>query len=145
MLNSFYSPKILFRLISLILLLNGCSSSSNITNISEVHPYDSSFGVIENREVDAIIEEEVRSQNQSAEVDYSSINGQYTTKIERSPDEFLEEEWVQPEPIITYKYQDDTKFYGENELPENKFKLGNVIVKIPAGMDKEKFLAQLEK
>jgi len=142
--NSFYRPKTLFTLISLILLLNGCSSSSAITNISEVHPYDSSFGVLENREVDAIIEEEVRNQNQSAEVDYSSVDGQYTTQIERSPDEFLEEEWVQPEPIITYKYQDDTKFYREDELPENKFKLGKVIVKIPAGMDKSKFLAQLE-
>ena len=142
--NSFYRPNTLFTLISLILLLNGCTSSSAITNISEVHPYDSSFGVLENREVDAIIEEEVRNQNQSAEVDYSSINGQYTTQIERSPDEFLEEEWVQPEPIITYKYQDDTKFYKEDELPENKFKLGKVIVKIPAGMDKSKFLAQLE-
>ena len=142
--NSFYKPKTLFTLISLILLLNGCSSSSAITNISEVHPYDSSFGVLENREVDAIIQEEVQNQNQSAEVDYSSVDGQYTTQIERSPDEFLEEEWIQPEPIITYKYQDDTKFYREDELPENKFKLGKVIVKIPAGMDKSKFLAQLE-
>jgi len=143
--NSFYKPKTLFTLTSLLLLLNGCTSSSSITNVSEVHTYDSRFGVIKNREVDAIIEEEVRNQNQSAEVDYSSVNSQYTTKIERSPDEFLAEDWVQPEPVITYKYKDDTKFYGENELPKDKFKLGNVIVKIPAGMDKDKFLAQLER
>ena len=73
---------------------------------------------------------------------------EYNSKIsdteEFIPEEgtFLEEDWVEPEPVITYKYADDPKFYREDELPENKGRLGNVIIKVPSSMTKEEALAE---
>jgi hypothetical protein len=37
------------------------------------------------------------------------------------PDAVTLENYVEPEPIITYKYMSSPKFYTEDELPKNKF------------------------
>ncbi|CAA6803404.1 MAG: Unknown protein, partial [uncultured Sulfurovum sp.] len=66
------------------------------------------------------------------------------TQFQPEKGTFLAEDWVQSEPVITYKYLDDSKFYTEDELPANKARLGNVVVKVPDSMSKEEFLSHLE-
>lgn len=103
--------KLLLLLFSFI-LMNGCSTKERVNDY------------------------EVVSDNRAAEIDDGSIDPQYTTELQPDPDAFLAKDWVQPEPKITYKYMDDPKFYTEDELPENKYRKGNVIIKLPAGADK---------
>ena len=94
--------------------------------------YNNEYGVLPDKRVDKIIASEIASEDNPVEIDSSSINPQYSTE-ETKPESgtFLAEDWVQPEPKISYKYMDDSKFYTEDELPENKFRTGNVIAKAP--------------
>jgi len=127
--------RLLLLLSSFILLINGCSTKESIT-VSQAHLYNNNYGVVPDSRVDEIIASEIQSQNEPTQIDYSSLDPRYSTELKRDPDAFLAEEWVQPEPKISYKYMDDPHFYSEDELPENKLRTGNVIVKIPNGTDK---------
>lgn len=126
----------LLPLASLLLVLSGCSS------IFGTHAYNDNFGLVNNAEVDKQIEKEELSSNQ----EYQKFEDELTTLTEFEPEEgtFLAEDWVQPEDKITYLYPYDPKFYSEDELPENKARLGNVVVKVPSSMSKEEFLSELE-
>ena len=126
---------ILLLLSSSIFLISGCSTKQSIA-VSETHLYNNNYGVVPDSRADEIIASEINSENEPIEIDYSSLDPRYTTELKRDPDAFLAEEWVQPAPKISYKYMDDPNFYSEDELPENKFRTGNVIVKIPEGTDK---------
>ena len=127
--------RLLLLLSSFILLISGCSTKESIA-VSQAHLYNNNYGVVSDSRADEIIASEIQSQNEPTQIDYSSLDPRYSTELKRDPDAFLAEEWVQPEPKISYKYMDDPNFYSEDELPENKFRTGNVIVKIPEGTDK---------
>jgi len=127
--------RLFLLLSSFILLINGCSTKNSVA-VSEAHLYNNDYGVVPDNKVDEIIASEIESENEPVQIDYSSIDPRYTTKLEKDPDAFVAEDWVPPEPKITYKYMDDPHFYSENELPENKFRTGNVIVKTPENTDK---------
>jgi hypothetical protein len=126
----------LFPLLSSFILFCGCSTKEDTIAISETHLYNNDYGVMSNNKADKIIADEIASENKPVEIDYSSIDPRYSTEVQADPEAFLAEDWVQPEPKISYKYMDDPKFYAEDELPENKFKTGNTIIKIPKGSDK---------
>ena len=125
----------LLLLFSFLFLINGCSTKDTVA-VSQAHLYNNNYGVVSDSRADEIIASEIQSQNEPTEIDYSSLDPRYSTELKRDPDAFLAEEWVQPEPKISYKYMDDPHFYSEDELPENKLRTGNVIVKIPNGTDK---------
>jgi len=125
----------LLLLFSFLFLINGCSTKNSVA-VSQAHLYNNNYGVVSDSRVDEIIASEIESQNEPTQIDYSSLDPKYSTELKRDPDAFLAEDWVQPEPKISYKYMDDPHFYSEDELPENKFRTGNVIVKIPEGTDK---------
>jgi len=125
----------LLLLFSFLFLINGCSTKNSVA-VSQAHLYNNNYGVVSDSRADEIIASEIESQNEPTQIDYSSLDPKYSTELKRDPDAFLAEDWVPPEPKITYKYMDDPHFYTEDELPENKFRTGNVIVKIPEGTDK---------
>ena len=122
-------------LCTLLLMMNGCSS------ISGVHAYNNDFGIVESPEVDKQLEREELVMNE----EFQKYANQMNNEVEFRPEEgtFLAEDWVQPQPKITYKYDGDPNFYSEDELPANKARLGNVIVKVPSSMSKEEVLSKL--
>jgi len=101
----------LLPLCSLLLVLNGC-----------VHTYNDNFGLVENSEVDKQLEKEELISKKELEKFNDELNAQTEFKPEEGT--FLDEDWVQPEPIMTYLYPYDPKFYREDELPENKGRVG---------------------
>ena len=125
----------LVSLSSLLLLVNGCSS------IWGVHTYNEEFGLLENEEANQQLEQEELANQEEIQKYYNELNN----GVEFQPEEgtFLAEDWVQPQPKITYKYDGDPNFYSEDELPANKARLGNVIVKVPSSMSKEEVLSEL--
>ncbi len=138
MLFNHHKSTLFFSLFTSIILFNGCSSHETFT--SDTHLYNNQYGLVPDPTTDAIIAKEIQSEYQDVEIIYQEINPAYTTKLQHDPDAFLAEEWVKPEPVISYKYSDDPRFYSEEELPDNKLKLGNVIVKIPEGADRSMLL-----
>ena len=126
----------LLPLCSLILLINGCSSTFG------THDYNNNFGLAENFEAD----QQLRNEEIATNIELEKFNHEMNnlTKFQPEKGTFLAEDWVQSEPVITYKYLDDSKFYTEDELPENKARLGDVVIKVPSFMNKEEVLSQLE-
>ncbi|NEW59889.1 hypothetical protein GSY74_01220 [Sulfurovum sp. bin170] len=76
-----------------------------------------------------MIEHEFLTQNRPAEIDYSELDPTLSTKLIHDPDAVTLENYVAPEPIITYKYMHSPIFYTEEELPENKLITGNAIMR----------------
>jgi len=99
--------------LSLLLLLNGCSSTHDIVNVSNTHSYNSNYGLIQNSNVDSLIQEEILSQNRPTEVELYASNPNWTTKLVLDPDAVTAENYVQAPTIITYKYKFDSKFYDK--------------------------------
>ena len=120
----------LLPICSLLLGLNGCS-----------HAYNDNFGLLENSAVDKQLEKEEIANNEELQQYDDELKNEKAFQPEEGT--FVAEDWVQPEPIFTYQYPYDPKFYREDELPENKGRLGNVVVKVPSSMSKEEFLSQL--
>lgn len=115
---------ILFSILFSVFLLNACTGHK-IISTSEAHAYDNNFGVLPAPEVDAQIEHEFLTQNRPSEIDYSQLDPMYTTELIHDPDAVTLENYVQLEPIVTYKYMHSSKFYTEEELPDNKLITGN--------------------
>ncbi len=105
---------------------NGCTSHQTIST-SEAHLYDSNFGVEYTPELDAQIEYEFLTQNRPAEIDYSRLDPALSTELKPDPEAVTLENYVEPKPVITYKYMQSSKFYREDELPENKLITGNAL------------------
>ena len=124
----------LMTISSLLLTLNGCSS------IFGEHAYNDDFGIVENSEADKQLEKEELITTKEVEKYNDEVNNMTEFKPEEGT--FFAEDWVQPEPIITYHYDGDPKFYREDELPKNKGRLGNVTIKVPSSMTKEEALAK---
>ena len=118
---------ILSTLLSVI-LLNGCTGHQ-IIETSEAHPYNNNFGVVDNPEIDAQIEHEFLTQNRPTEIDYLALDPRYDTELAPDPEAVTLENYVAPEPVITYKYMHSSKFYTEEELPENKLITGNALLR----------------
>jgi len=104
---------LLFSTLFSILLLDGCSSKE-VISVSESHFYDSNFGLDENHEVERVIEEELLAINMPTEVEQPYYtNPEWTTELIKDPDAFLEEDYIPTEPVISYKYKFDKKFYDK--------------------------------
>ena len=107
--------KITFNILSLslLLLLNGCSSKHEIVSVSNIHAYNSNYGLIQNHEVDARIQQEIWSQNRPTEVETYVSNPNWTTELVLDPDAVTAQNYVQAPEVITYKYKFDPKFYDK--------------------------------
>jgi len=126
-------PIYLLPLLSLLVTVSACSSG---------HAYNQEFGLVHDAKVEEQLEKEELISNQELE-DFNTE----ALKIEEfilEKGTFLAEDWVQPETVITYLYPYDSKFYSEDELPENKGRLGDVVVEVPSSMNKEEVLLKLE-
>jgi hypothetical protein len=111
-----------FSIFSTLFLLNGCSSHTETISVSESHLYDTNFGLDHNAKVDMVIEEELLAINMPTEVETPNhTNPEWTTDIKMEPDAFLEEDYVPTEPVITYKYKFDKKFYDKAEWRKASF------------------------
>ena len=103
-------------ILSSIILFNGCTSHSEVISISEAHLYDQNFGLNHDLEVDHIINNELREINMPTQVEKPLLtNPEWTTDISVASNTFLKEEFIPQEPIITYKYKFDKKFYDKAE------------------------------
>ena len=110
-------------LLSPILLINGCTSNSEVISVSEEHPYNNNFGLNHDLKVDNIIENELQAINMPTEVEKpQNTNPSWTTDASVASNTFLADEYVQKEPIITYKYKFDTKFYDKAEWRKEEYK-----------------------
>lgn len=95
-------------LFSSVLLFTACSSSS-------VHPYNETYGLIPNPEVDRILAEEAKAQLitetevESVELDDPTLS----TELIPDPDAVTAENYVQKPTVYTYKYDFDPNFYEE--------------------------------
>jgi len=113
---------LLFSILSTLFLLNGCSSHKETISVSEAHLYDTNFGLHRNAQVDMVIQEELLASNMPTEVDTTThSNPEWTTELTKDPDAFLEEEYVPTEPVISYKYKFDKKFYDKAEWRKASF------------------------
>lgn len=103
---------LLLPLVSFMLFFNGCSSHQDTVSVSETHLYNNNYGLHSNVEVDTIINNELMAMNSPTEVEPSqSSNPEWTTELKMEEGTFLAEDYVPTEPVITYKYKFDKKFY----------------------------------
>jgi len=104
-------------ILSSIILLTGCTShSAEVISISEPHLYDQNFGLNHDLEVDNIINNELQAINIPTQIEQPLLtNPEWTTDISVASNTFLKEEFIPQEPIITYKYKFDKKFYDKAE------------------------------
>jgi len=123
----------LLPLLSLLVTVSACSSG---------HAYNQKFGLVEDVKVEEQLEKEELISHQETEKFNQEVHNLEVFIPEKGT--FLAEDWVQPETVITYLYPYDPKFYSEDELPANKARLGNVVVKVPSSMSKEEVLFELE-
>jgi len=120
-------------LLLISILTSGCSNKNEILDMSEAHTYNEDYGVIPSIEADRMIAQELEIEKHPVKVDYSACSPNCITQIEKEPlkpDEFIGDNWTPPKPKIFYKYMDDPNFYSEDELPENKFRTSNSIIKV---------------
>lgn len=114
----------IYAILSSVFILNGCTSHQKPTTYQATtqHLYNDNFGLVPAQEVDEIIEEEILTQNDAAEIDTAALidDPSLTTELVPDPDAVTLENYVETPPVITYKYMDSAKFYKEDELPENK-------------------------
>ena len=112
----------LLTLITSTFFLSGCSSHE-VLHESKAHLYSNDYGIIDDY-YDYDEEQRILSQNEAV---YASFRANFsddptlTTELRHDPDAFTLDQWVEPEPVITYKYMHSPKFFTEEELPENKF------------------------
>jgi len=99
-------------LLSFTLFFNGCSSHRDVVSVSETHLFNNNYGLHSNVEVDTIIHNELMAMNSPTEVELSQYsNPEWTSELKMEEGTFLAEDYVPTEPVITYKYKFDKKFY----------------------------------
>ncbi len=99
--------KLTLSIVTIIFLLNGCSSHHQNEIISTIPIAGQDIVIIEDD--NSYVEKEPFVEEESFVVEDPS----WTTKLVLDPEAFTAEEYVQKEPIVTYKYDFDTKFYKE--------------------------------
>ena len=102
-------------LLSLLFLLNGCSSKHEIVNVTNSHSYNSNYGFVEDYEVDARIQQEISAQNRPTEVEAYVSNPNWTTELVLDPEAVTAENYIQAPTIYTYKHKFDTEFRNTAE------------------------------
>ena len=102
---------LLIPLFSVTLLIHGCSKHETVA-VTDVHAYNTNFGLNPNPVVDAEIASEIDAQNRMGEM--SNRLDEHNDLV-MEPGTFLEEDYVPTPPKITYKYKFDTKFYDTPE------------------------------
>ena len=113
---------LLLLILSFTLLFNGCSSTKSVVSVSETHLYNNNYGLHSNLEVDNIIQNELMAMNNPTEVDMSQpLDPEWTTDLKMDDDAFLAEDYVSTEPVISYKYEFDKKFYDKAEWRKANF------------------------
>ena len=113
---------LLLPILSSILFFNGCSSHPDVVSVSDTHLYNNNYGIHTNLEVDAILENELIAMNEPTEVERPHFtNPEWTTELKVDKDAFLEEDYVPIEPVISYKYKFDKKFYDKAEWRKANF------------------------
>ena len=122
-----------------IYILPLCSLAIVLSSYS--YAYNNDYGLVENLEADKQLEKEERSSKEELQKFNDEVNNM--TEFKPKEGTFLAKDWVQLEPVITYLYSGDSTFYSEDELPENKGRLGDVIVQVPSSMTKEQAFSEL--
>ena len=100
-------------LLSLLSLLNGCSSKDEIVSVSDAHSYNANYGLVENHQVDRTIQQELLAQNNPTEIEQPIGNQNWTTELVLDPDAVTAENYVQAPTVISYKYKFDPKFHDK--------------------------------
>jgi hypothetical protein len=113
-----------------ILNISGCCTKGEVIEMSQTHFYNDNYGVVQDQEAEQMLAHEEEIEKHPVEVDDTVSNPNYIsiTQVEKeklAPDEFVGDDWTPPKSKIFYKYMDDPNFYSEDELPENKLKVGN--------------------
>ena len=112
---------ILLSLFPFIILFQACSSK-NVVSVSETHLYNQQFGLHQNQMVDTIIQQELWAINSPTEVEYAfNADPSVTNQLTIEPDAFLAEDFVPSEPVISYKYKFDKKFYDKPKWRKAEF------------------------
>jgi hypothetical protein len=116
------SHKLLLVISSLTPLFFTACSTHNVLSISEPHPYNHNYGLVADPHADTLIQQEYISMNQPTEIEMPLITDpEISTELTKDPDAFYAHEYVQPEPVITYKYPFDPKFYSHPEWRTMEF------------------------
>jgi len=103
---------LLLSILSFSIFFNGCTSHHDVVSVSETHLYNNNYGLHSNIEVDTTIKNELMAMNSPTEVEMpQSSNPEWTTELKMDSDAFLAEDYVPTEPVISYKYEFDKKFY----------------------------------
>ena len=103
---------LLLPLVSLSIFFNGCTAHHDVVSVSETHLYNNNYGLHSNREVDRIIQNELMAMNDPTEVESPQyLNPAWTSELKMEEGTFLAEDYVPTEPVISYKYKFDKKFY----------------------------------
>jgi hypothetical protein len=116
------SNKLLIFVSFLTPLFFTACSKHDIVAVSETHLYNQSYGMIDDPQADAMIQQEYIAMSQPTEIEIPVITDpEISTELIKDPDAFYAHEYVQPEPIITYKYPFDPKFYSHAEWRTMEF------------------------
>lgn len=106
------TKKILYSLSFLSLLMITACSKSNLVSTSNMHAYNNDFGLVENVDIDNLLLEEDRISEQENLI---VLNSTRSNNFQMEPNTFLAEDYVPSEPVISYKYKFDPKFYSHAE------------------------------
>jgi len=100
----------------------GCSSHHDIISMSQVHGYNTNYGVVQDPNADRQIQAELVAMSLPTEVEMPhNLPKGWTTRLTKDPDAFTEDEFVPQKEVITYKYKFDKKFYKTAEWRSAEF------------------------
>ena len=106
----------------IVVSTTGCSSHSNVVSVSDVHGYNTNYGVVQNDRADRQIEAELVAMSLPTQVDIArNMKSGWTTVLTKDADAFYADEYVQKGEVITYKYKFDKKFYKNAEWRSAEF------------------------
>ena len=99
-----------------ILLFNGCSSHNDIISVSESHPYSYQYGVVQNLQADAMINNEILGENEPTQIDTPVLDDpSYFTELVVDSDAFTADKYVETAEVITYKHAFESEFSDKAE------------------------------
>jgi len=110
------SHTLLVLLSSLTPLLFTACSTHNVVAVSDPHYYSQDFGLLPDPQADAQLHQEHIIMSQPTQIDMPMITDpDISTELVKDPDAFYAHEYVEAEPVISYKYPFDSKFYSNAE------------------------------
>jgi len=110
------SHKLLLLLSTLTPILFTACSTHPVVAVSDTHYYNQNFGMVSDPHADAQLHHEYIVMNQPTQIEMPVITDpEISTELVKDPDAFYAHEYVEQEPVITYKYPFDSKFYSHAE------------------------------